>query len=122
MSTHCTEATGELDAKQRATFDAADETLAKSLLRRVWDGSVPILAGVVLFAVACGERHRGGDASRPALAAVALVALGLRRRRSSIGPPDAADGDSAVERGDEQTGDDADARERDDESSVEREW
>lgn len=91
MSTPRTETTGEPGDKQRATFDAADETLTKSLLRRVRDGSVPILAGAVLFAVAAGERRRGGDAKRPALAALALVALGLLRRRSSISVPDAAD-------------------------------
>lgn len=149
MSTSRTEATEEPEDKQRATFDAADETLTKTLLRRVRDGSVPILVGAVLFAVAAGQRRRGGDASRPALAAVALVALGLLRRRSSVGLSAAADArlrdgatgnevsdeahaaaarnetsgrpEANVERGDEPASDD-ESPESDDGSSSEREW
>lgn len=88
MSTPRTETTGEPGDKQRATYDAADETLTKSLLRRLRDGSLPLLAGVVLFAGAIGARRRGGDARGRAIAAGALVALGLRQRRKSISLPD----------------------------------
>ena len=102
MSTPRAETTGEPDDKQRATFDAADETLTKSLLRRVRDGSLPLLAGVALFAGAVRARRRGGDARGLALAATALLTLGLRQRRTSVSLPDAA----GVGRRDETTGKD----------------
>ena len=91
MSTPRAETTGEPDDKQRATYDAADETLTKSLLRRVRGGTVPLLAGVALFAGAARARRRGDGAWGWALAGGALVALGLRGRRSPIGLPDATD-------------------------------
>lgn len=131
MSTPRKRLMGEPDDEQRATFDAADETLLKSALRRARDGGVPLLAGGVLFAWAVRARRRGDSGAGPAIAGAALVALGLRRRRSSSGLPDAAeiaireidsDGNAVSDEADAAGSDGADQSGSDEGSGTEREW
>ncbi|NHN46824.1 hypothetical protein G9464_04340 [Halostella sp. JP-L12] len=123
--------TGEPDDEQRATFDAADETLLKSALRRARAGAVPLIAGGVLFAWAVRARRRGGSGAGQVITGAALVALGLRRRRSSSGLPDAAeiaireidsDGNAVSDEPDAAGSDGADQSGSDEGSGTEREW